>query len=210
MLKINNLLKKYGNKTILDIKSLEIDPGITHLKGINGSGKTTFSKIVSGIIPFKGELWLDNTLSPTKTKVAYRKAVNYSASEPSYPDFLTANDLISFVGKAKEASKNDLTTIPEIFGVNLYQNEPIGTYSSGMLKRLSLCLAFLGNPTLILLDEPFNTLDTAAIDMLKILIETHHQKGVNFILVSHQDIQTLGMNAHATFLVENHTITLVK
>ena len=49
-----------------------------------------------------------------------------------------------------------------------------------------------------------------AIDMLKTLIATHHQKGVNFILVSHQDIQTLGMNAHATFLVENHTITLVK
>lgn len=210
MLKINNLLKKYGNKTILDVKSLEIDSGITHLKGINGSGKTTFSKIVSGIIPFNGELWLDNALSPTRTKVAYRKAVNYSASEPSYPDFLTANDLISFVGKAKEASKNDLIAIPEIFGVNRYQNEPTGTYSSGMLKRLSLCLAFLGNPTLILLDEPFNTLDSAAIDMLKTLIETHHQKGVNFILVSHQDIQTLGMNAHATFVVENHTITLVK
>ncbi len=210
MLKIKNLLKKYGDKTILDVKSLEIEPGITHLKGINGSGKTTFSKIISGLIPFQGEVRLENTLSPTSTKVAYRKAVNYSASEPNYPDFLTANDLISFVGKAKEASKNDLKSIPEIFGVDAYQNDPIGTYSSGMLKRLSLCLAFLGNPSLILLDEPFNTLDTSAISLLKNRIETLNQEGVNFILVSHQDIQNLGMTAHATYLVENHTIELVK
>ena len=133
MLKIKNLLKKYGEKTILDVKSLEIPAGIVHLKGINGSGKTTFSKIISGIIPAKGEVFLNEVLSPSKTKIAYRKAVNYSASEPVFPDFLTANDMISFVGKAKESSKEQQKSMAAIFGVDAYLHDAIGTYSSGML-----------------------------------------------------------------------------
>lgn len=98
MLQITNFQKNYGDKTILNIKEPTLPGGIIHLKGINGSGKTTFSKIVAGLIPFKGELILNNSLSPTLTKVEYRKHVNYSESEPDYPEFLSANDLISFVG----------------------------------------------------------------------------------------------------------------
>ena len=208
MLHIRNLVKKYGDKTILNIDDLQIKNGITHLKGINGSGKTTFSKIVAGIIPFDGEVTLYDSYSPLKTKIAYRKQVNYSESEASYPDFLTTNDLISFIGKSKDASENDLKAIPEIFGVHKYLYDHIGTYSSGMLKRLSLSLAFLGTPSLILLDEPFNTLDTSAIDILKNMIESHHEKGVNFILVSHQDIGKLNVPIDYRFLVKDKTIIL--
>jgi ABC-2 type transport system ATP-binding protein len=207
MLQINNLLKKYGDKTILDIENLCIEKGIIHLKGINGSGKSTFSKIVAGLIPFHGEVKLFDSLSPTEHKVEYRKQVNYSESEPNYPDILSANDLISFVGKAKGASTNSLISIPEAFGVNAYLYDSIGTYSSGMLKRLSLCLAFLGNPSLILLDEPFNTLDTKAIELLKNMIAEQHENGVNFILISHQNIAKLGMPIDRSYLVKDHTIT---
>lgn len=206
MLHITNLQKKYGKKTILNIESLQIEKGIIHLKGINGSGKTTFSKIIAGLIPYEGEVLLYGKFSPVKTKVAYRKQVNYAESEASYPEFLTANDMISFVGQAKGASKNDLKSIPEIFGVHEYLFDHIGTYSSGMLKRLSLTLAFLGKPSLILLDEPFNTLDTSAMDILKNMIETYHAKGVNFILVSHQDTGKLGVPIKVSYLVKDHEI----
>ena len=206
MLQVKNLLKKYGDKTILDIDNLQIEKGIVHLKGINGSGKTTFSKIVAGIIPFKGEIILDGKFSPLKNKIDYRMRVNYAESEASYPDFLTANDLISFVGKAKGASKDAIGSVPEQFGIDAYMYDHIGTYSSGMIKRLSLSLAFLGDPSLILLDEPFNTLDVIAIEVLKNLIETRHRKGVNFILVSHQDIRKAGVSITSSFLVENNTI----
>lgn len=86
MLRITNLLKKYGDKTILNIPDLFIEKGIMHLKGINGSGKTTFSKIIAGIIPFKGNVILNENLSPITTKVDYRKQVNHAESEPSFPD----------------------------------------------------------------------------------------------------------------------------
>lgn len=209
MLHLQNLIKKYGDKTILDIPALEIDKGITHLKGINGSGKSTFAKIVSGLIPFQGKVILNRNLSPTKSKTAYRRQVNYAPSEPNYPEFLAANDLISFVGKAKKTDKNILKSIPEIFGINAYLYDPVGTYSSGMLKRLSLTLAFLGSPSLILLDEPFNTLDTTAIEVLRHQIITYHAMGVNFILISHQDIAVFDLPIKSTFITENHTIKLV-
>ena len=207
MLQITNLQKNYGDKTILKIKELELPGGIIHLKGINGSGKTTFSKIVAGLIPFQGELSLNNSLSPTSTRVEYRKQVNYSESEPNYPEFLSANDLISFVGKAKGTSKKHLKSITEIFGLKEYLYDQIGTYSSGMIKRLSLVLAFLGNPKLVLLDEPFNALDTKAIETLKNMILKFHENGVDFILVSHQDIDHLGVPIDACFMVQNQTIT---
>lgn len=207
MLLVKNLLKKYGEKIILDISELSIPGGITHLKGINGSGKTTFSKIVAGLIPFRGEIWLNKTLNPRATKVKYRKHVNYAESEPIYPEFFTANDLIEFVGKAKGSPREQRISVTELFGVQEYMYDTIGTYSSGMLKRLSLCLAFLGSPSLILLDEPFNTLDVDAIDLLKNLIHQRQEEGINFILVSHQDIHQLGVDIDATFLVQNHTIS---
>jgi len=210
MLHIENLLKKYGDKTILDIKALDIPPGITHLKGINGSGKTTFSKIVAGLIPFQGIVTLNGKFNSISTKVAYRKLVNYAESEPLYPEFFTANDLIEFVGKAKGASPDQRSTFTKLFGVDEYLYDTIGTYSSGMLKRLSLCLAFLGMPSLILLDEPFNTLDTKAIELLKNLIHEQHEDGINFILVSHQDVQQLSVDVNTSFLVEHQTIQQVQ
>lgn len=206
MLQIKNLCKKYGDKIILDFENLQIGEGINHLKGINGSGKTTFSKIIAGLIPFEGEVLLFNKYNPNKTKKAYRKQVNFAESEANFPEFLTANDLISFIGKAKGASAVELKSIPGIFGVNDYMSDHIGTYSSGMLKRLSLALAFLGSPNLILLDEPFNTLDTSAIEVLKDMIESHHQKGVNFILVAHQNVSQFGVSIDNQYLVQNHTI----
>lgn len=206
MLQVKNLIKKYGSKTILNIEKLQIDTGIIHLKGINGSGKSTFSKIVAGIIPYEGEVLLENEFSPDKNTTEYRKLVNYGEPEPSYPEFLTAYDLISFVGKAKGASKDSLLAIPELLGINDYMYDHIGTYSSGMIKRLSLCLAFLGDPSLILLDEPFNTLDSEAISILISMIDSYHAKGVSFILVSHQEMTDLGVPVFASFRVENNTV----
>ncbi|MDZ7607248.1 MAG: ATP-binding cassette domain-containing protein [Cyclobacteriaceae bacterium] len=206
MLRVENLVKRYGDKTILDVPALEMNLGIVHLKGINGSGKTTFSKIVAGLIPFQGEVLLNSKLSPVGDKVAYRKMVNYAEPEPKYPEFLTANDLIRFVGKAKGASEASSNALIEKLGISGYLYDHVGTYSSGMLKRLSLCLAFLGNPALILLDEPFNTLDTSAIATLKELIGMNQANGVDFILVSHQDMHEYGITVSSSFLVENHTI----
>ena len=132
--------------------------------------------------------------------------MNFAESEANYPDFLTANEMIRFIGKAKGASNESMQSLSETFGVSEYLYDHIGTYSSGMLKRLSLTLAFLGSPSLILLDEPFNTLDVEAIETLKNMIVRDHEQDVDFILVSHQDIGELGVPIDERYQVKNHTI----
>ena len=135
--------------------------------------------------------------------------VSYAESEISFPEFLAANDLMHFTSKAKGGTTDQLTSVAETFGITDYANEHIGTYSSGMLKRMSLAMAFLGNPRLILLDEPFNTLDEEAIEILGQLIQQKADEGVNFILVSHQDIKTLNVKIDQRYIVKNQTINLI-
>jgi ABC-2 type transport system ATP-binding protein len=85
-------------------------------------------------------------------------------------------------------------------------DKPIGTYSSGMLKKLSLVLAFLGNPKLILLDEPLITIDAESLKILYSWIREEHNKGVSFMLSSHQALD-VGEHLNASeLLVENQTL----
>ncbi len=207
MLELKNVSKAYGDKTIITVPELKIPEGIFHIKGINGSGKTTFSKILAGLIPFTGNITLHGNIDPVKDLVRYRHLINFGESEPKYPGFLTARDLIEFVAKAKKAPQDQKSLLVETFGINSYYKDPCETYSSGMLKRLSLALAFLGNPTLIILDEPFNTLDTDSANILADKIQhLHAAKNISFILSSHQPV-TSGIHISRVLTVTNHLIS---
>ena len=88
-----------------------------------------------------------------------------------------------------------------------YINEPLGTYSSGMLKKLSIVLAFMGNPKLILLDEPLITLDIESLKILyKWIDEKHRQEKVSFFLSSHQPLEIDEFNIANELLVEQQTV----
>jgi ABC-2 type transport system ATP-binding protein len=207
MLKIQNFKKTYTHHTIIAVENLEIPEGIHWFKGINGSGKSTFFRAVAGIIPFEGEIsW--NNLDIRKNAIAYRLEVNMSEAEPSYPDYLTAFDLLTFIAEAKKASNEQLTQLAEILGVNVYWKTPIGTYSSGMLKKVSLLTAFLGQPKLIMLDEPLITIDERSAQIVHELVKEYSEnQGVNFLLSSHQDFRLEKLAIKNTYLVENQTIT---
>ena len=104
MLQISNYKKFYGNYLVLQIDDLQLDENIYWVKGDNGSGKSTFFKTLAGLLPFEGRIAV-NQVDIKKQGVAYRTIVNYSEAEPLYPVFLTAHDLIQFVGKAKKANQ---------------------------------------------------------------------------------------------------------
>jgi ABC-2 type transport system ATP-binding protein len=192
MLECRQLQKSYGGQIVLDIPSLQLEKGIYWLQGPNGSGKTSFLRMVSGLLPFKGEITLDG-ISQSRAPVSYRRSVSWADAEPLYPAFVSGHDLIRFYCHVRKASSRQADELVKLFQAEYYLSAPVGTYSSGMTKKLSLILAFVGNLSLIALDEPFVTLDSQAIHALYHLIrESYQQNGISFLLSSHQDLEQQG------------------
>lgn len=179
--------KAYGRHEVLNIPRLRIPDGIHWIKGVNGSGKSTLLKSIAGIIPFKGEIQVAGE-SIKNSPVKSRRLVTYSEAEPAFPVFLTAGDILDFVAKVRNYREETLKEILDYFGVSQFQNQAVGGYSAGMLKKLSLCMAFCGDVSWILLDEPFAFIDSEMEEKLIRLIKLKVKGGVNFIITSHHDL----------------------
>ncbi|MDR2276178.1 MAG: ABC transporter ATP-binding protein [Sphingobacterium sp.] len=187
MLKINNLKKFYGSHLALQIGNVEFGEGVYWIKGHNGSGKSTLLKCLAGILSFDGEISYEG-FSLKRAPEKYLRCINYSATEPVYPDFLFGTHLLDLFFKCKGENSIHIDPMIECFGMQDYiNNQPISQYSSGMLKKLSLLLAFVGNPRLILLDEPFITLDLEASAFLSEWICRFKEKHCTIIMTSHLD-----------------------
>jgi len=180
--------KSYGAAPVIEIADLTLPTGIYWLKGENGSGKTTVLKCLAGLLPFNGSIMVADTHLRHK-RMKYLRMVNYAEAEPLYPPYLTGNDLFYLYRQTKGTGKADGADIIEALGVDQYRHQKLGTYSSGMVKKLSLVLAFIGSPKLILLDEPLITLDVAATKVIHRIIDQYHQQGTAFILTSHQPLE---------------------
>ncbi|MEJ8756167.1 ABC transporter ATP-binding protein [Pontibacter sp. H259] len=202
MLRFENYSKKFGCKTVLTIPELNLENGLYWLKGENGSGKTTLLKSIAGLIPFEGTIQL-NAVSLKQQPIQYRRLVNFAEAEPLYPGFLTGNDLIGFYAETKQAPKEQVTQLIDAFDIGGFIGEKIGAYSSGMVKKLSLVLAFVGKPQLVLLDEPFITLDQKALQVLPQIISEYKQNGTSFLISSHQPFTLL---TPSVLTVANQTV----
>ncbi len=207
MITIRNYSKHYDNRLILAIPSLDLNPGVTWVKGENGAGKTTLFKSMAGIIPCEGDISV-NDISLTEDPITYRLRVNYSEAEPLYPTFLTAKDLVRFVGKSKGAKTDQQDRYCEALGVSDYFTKACATYSSGMLKKLSLAMAFLGNPELIILDEPLVTLDERSRNYLLTLVKekTEGNDPITILLSSHQMLDPGILSVSRMLEIKNGTI----
>lgn len=158
MLQFSEVQKLYNGKQILNIPSLKLEKGVYWVQGSNGSGKTTLLRMIAGLLPFKGDI-LFNDVSFRRNPVEYRRHISWSDAEPMYPPFITGKELIAFYQHVRNAQAEQIDKLIEIFMIDNFIPVPVEKYSSGMVKRLSLLLAFIGNPSLILLDEPLTTLD---------------------------------------------------
>ncbi len=206
MLKIENFTKSYSGQKIIAVDELLIPAGIHWVRGVNGSGKSTFFRSVAGIVPYEGRIsW--NGIDQKTLPVAYRLKVNMSEAEPLYPEFLSGYDILSFINKAKQGSREQLQDLAERFEAPAYWKNPCGTYSSGMLKKIAIISAFLGNPELIILDEPLITIDVKSVGVVYELVrEFYEDKGVSFLLSSHQDFIFESLPIRHSYQVENQSI----
>ncbi|SFW50790.1 ABC transporter ATP-binding protein [Chitinophaga sancti] len=188
VLRLKNVIKAYEDHVVLNIPDLQLGYGTYWLLGGNGAGKTTCMKVMAALIPSQGEISVDN-VQAKQQPVQFRRLVNYAEAEPVYPGFLTGKDLLHLYLKTKGKGYKDLDQIIHLLGIQEFFHRPVSGYSSGMLKKLSLVLAFTGTPKVILLDEPLITLDVQTVPLINNLVEEFHtQFGITFIISSHQPV----------------------
>lgn len=188
MLHLTNFSKTYHGRAVLRIDDFTFAPGLYWVQGANGAGKSTLLKAIAGVAPFEGDIRLASGPSVKRQPAAYRRLVNFAEAEPVFPEFLTGRELIDLFRDAKNGPPGQEQAYLEDLRMTAYVHEAVGTYSSGMLKKLALVLAFLGRPTCIVLDEPLTTLDADAIPVFCAWIVRQRAQGTSFLLSSHQEL----------------------
>lgn len=207
MLQLTNFSKTYHGRAVLRIDAFAFAPGTYWIQGANGSGKSTLLRAIAGVTPFVGDILLDGKLSLKKQAGAYRRLVNFAEAEPVFPEFLTGRELIALFRTAKNGPPRQEEAYLEELRMTAYVHEPVGTYSSGMLKKLALVLAFLGRPACIVLDEPLTTLDAEAIPVLCAwMVRQQAQQGTSFLLSSHQELAPEALPGLQRLLIADATL----
>ena len=172
MLKINHFSKTYGEKKAVDDLTLHIRPGeIYGFIGHNGAGKTTTLKSVAGIMQFdSGEILVDG-LSIQADPIGCKKKMAYIPDNPDLYEFMTGMQYLNFIGDvfgipAKERTQR-IKELADAFEITGDLNQSISAYSHGMKQKLAIISAWIHQPQLILMDEPFVGLDPKAAHTLK-------------------------------------------
>ena len=172
MLKIDHFTKTYGEKKAVDDLTLHIRQGeIYGFIGHNGAGKTTTLKSVAGIMQFdSGEILIDG-VSIQKDPIGCKKKMAYIPDNPDLYEFMTGMQYLNFVGDIfaipADRRKQRIQELADTFELTGDLNQPISTYSHGMKQKLAIISAWLHEPKLILMDEPFVGLDPKASHILK-------------------------------------------
>ncbi|SKA33929.1 ABC-2 type transport system ATP-binding protein [Chitinophaga eiseniae] len=208
MLQIKQFRKFYHHRLVLSVSDFSIGPGIYWVKGANGSGKSTLLRSIAGILHFEGDILLHNKLMLKKHTRAYRSEVNFAEAEPVFPPYLSGQEMIALFASAKNAAATQAEQYIDSMQMQTYIKDPLNTYSSGMLKKLSLVLAFIGKPSLVLLDEPLITMDGPSLRVLYSWIRESREQGVSFLLSSHQSPEEQALPMTASLLVEAQTLKL--
>lgn len=163
MLEVKNISKKYNEKYVLNDISLTLTDGIYGLLGPNGAGKSTLMNIITGNLSSDKGLVLWNNVEIDKLKEVYRSLLGYAPQQQGLYDTFTGRRFLSYMGTLKGISKKEITSEIERTAsyVNLIEkiDMPINTYSGGMKQRLLIAQAMIGNPKLIIMDEPTAGLD---------------------------------------------------
>lgn len=158
---IDNISKRYQNKTVVDHISLKLSRGVYGLLGANGAGKTTLMRMICGILcPSEGQITL---AEQPVTSEAYRAMLGYLPQDFGYyPDF-TGREFLLYMaalkGLPKPQARQKGEELLKLVGLAEQAGRKIKTYSGGMKQRLGIAQALLNDPRLLVLDEPTAGLD---------------------------------------------------
>ena len=190
MLKIRNFTKCYDGKAVVDDLSLEVAAGdIYAFIGHNGAGKTTTIKAACGILQFDGgDIFIDG-MSVKEKPLECKKVIAYIPDNPELYDYLSGVKYLNFVadiyGVGKADREERIRRYADIFGLTEDLAQPVSAYSHGMKQKLAIIAAWIHEPKLIIMDEPFVGLDPVASHTLKTMMREHCDKGGAIFFSTH-------------------------
>lgn len=194
MIQVNQLSKTYNGTTVLKIENLSIPKGQSFgLVGNNGAGKTTFFSLLLDLIrPTTGDI-INNSI-PVHTSEDWKPFTAAFIDESFLIGYLTAEEYFYFIGELRRQSKAEvsalLTKHEEFFNGEILKNKKyLRDLSKGNQKKVGIIATLIGNPEVVILDEPFANLDPTSVNRLKKIIKELAEDPNITILVSSHDLQ---------------------
>lgn len=186
-IRIDGVEKYYGNFKALGPISFEIkEKGITTILGPNGAGKTTLLKVLTGLaFPKKGEVKI-NGMNYTDSRKKILMNMGVLIEQPEFYPYLDGLEILEFTGKLRgfsgESLKNEIERVSAITGSTNFLKKKVGKYSRGMKQRLGLAVALIGDPSILILDEPTFGIDPMGILEIRSVLRSLNEKKEKIII----------------------------
>jgi ABC-2 type transport system ATP-binding protein len=219
MIRLDSVTKKFNSHTAVDNISYKIEKGeFFALLGPNGAGKTTIVKMLLGFIkPTSGSITINGV--PVSNPDS-RGKTGYLSENHKIPSYLSGLEYLlrhgSLIGLSADEAKVSAGRVLEILSMKGREKEKASAYSKGMIQRVGLGAAILGNPELLILDEPVTGLDPMGIREVRKILEDLKDDGVTVILNSHllseveKTCDTAGIMYQGKILVKDRINSIVK
>ena len=205
VLEIRNLSKSYGRLKALDNFSLNVRKGeICGILGPNGSGKTTTLGILLDILKANSGDFLWFGQMPDEKQ---RQRIGALLEAPAFYPHLSAVKNLKIVADIKMSNYDQIDEVLDIVGLSERKYSTFNTYSMGMKQRLAIGAALVGNPEVLILDEPTNGLDPKGIAEIRNLILEVGRRGVTILLASHLLDEVQKVCTHVVVLEKGKKIT---
>ena len=186
MLKFKNISKKYGSLEALKNISFTIPKNsIFGILGANGSGKSTFMKILPGLIyDWSGQIFYNNELLKRNSR-RLKKDFGYLIESPKFYEYLSARKNLEILARISDVNISQIEYVLDLVELSDRCNDKVSTYSYGMKQRLGIAQTLLHDPQTIILDEPNNGLDPNSINDMTKLIKKLKSDGKTICLSTH-------------------------
>ena len=213
-LRTENLVKKYGQRTVVNNVNIELEQGeIVGLLGPNGAGKTTTFYMVVGLIkPNDGKVFLDDRdISDMPMYERSQKGIGYLAQEASVFRQMSVEDNIASVmqfkkGMTKQAQREKLEELLDEFGLQHVRKNMGVQLSGGERRRTEIARALAVDPKFILLDEPFAGVDPIAVEDIQRIIFKLKRKNIGVLITDHNVHETLSITDRAYLLFDGQVL----
>jgi ABC-2 type transport system ATP-binding protein len=209
VIETRGLTKEYGDVTAVADIDLTVEDGDIHgFVGHNGAGKTTTMQMLTGLVtPTRGEAYIGG--DPAGTRAATER-IGYAPQDPAFYESMTGRDYLTYMAKLSAVEGSARERADELLArldLTGAADQAVGGYSGGMLRRLAVGQAMLGDPELLILDEPTAALDPEGRAMIIDALETLTDEGTTIFVSSHVLTELEQFIDTVTFLKEGRVVT---